>query len=140
MRVSEMMSVHLVTCTPDTTVGDSCRQMRDAGVGSILACEGSRLAGLLTERDVLRLVADRRALEDELVADHMARSVVTVPPDAPAGEAAVIMNERRIRHLPVVEGDTPVGMLSLRDFFVMSGAILRARGPQAAGDFLRAAT
>ena len=50
------------------------------------------------------------------------------------------MNERRIRHLPVVEGDTPVGMLSLRDFFVMSGAILRARGPQAAGDFLRAAT
>jgi CBS domain-containing protein len=140
MRVSEMMSVHLVTCSPSDTVADACRRMCHANVGSVLACEGTELQGILTERDVLRLVADGRPPEKEVVADHMSRTIFGVAPDAPASEVAELMNERRIRHMPVLDGGTPVGIVSLRDFFVMSGAVLRAQGADAAGEFLRAAT
>jgi CBS domain-containing protein len=140
MRVSEMMSVHLVTCGPDRTVAEACRLMAAAEVGSVLVSDGADLLGILTERDVLRLVADGRNPEGEPVRAHMTSRLVVVAPDAPAAEVAELMNERRIRHLPVVEGGTPVGIVSLRDFFVMSGAVLRAQGADAAGEFLRAAT
>jgi CBS domain-containing protein len=140
MRVSEMMSVHLITCSPRDTVADACRRMCNANVGSVLACEETALVGILTERDVLRLVAAGKAPEEERVEQHMSRTIFGVPPDAPAHEVAQLMNERRVRHLPVLDGGTPVGIVSLRDFFVMSGAVLRAQGADAAGEFLRAAT
>jgi CBS domain-containing protein len=139
MRVSEMMSVNLVTCAPSATVADACRRMCNANVGSVLVCEDTELQGILTERDVLRLVADGREPEREVVADHMSRTIFGVPPDAPASDVAALMNERRVRHLPVLDGGTPVGIVSLRDFFVMSGAVLRAQGADAAGELLRVA-
>jgi CBS domain-containing protein len=140
MRVSQMMSVNLVTCPGTTTVGEACRLMSGANVGSVLVCDGGQLRGIFTERDVLRLVAEGRAVERELVSDQMTSSVVSVAPDARAEEVAELMNRRHIRHLPVVDGGTPVGLVSLRDFFVMSGAILRAQGADAASEMLRAAT
>jgi CBS domain-containing protein len=140
MRVSQMMSVRLVTCTADASVGDACRRMNEGGVGSVLVCEDGRLVGMFTERDVLRLVAHRQPPETVSVREFMTTELVTVAPDAEAADVAELMNLRRIRHLPIVEGDTPVGIVSLRDFFVMSGAILRAQGADAAGELLRAAT
>jgi CBS domain-containing protein len=140
MRVSEMMSVRLVTCEPGVSVADASRQMIAANVGSILVCSDQRLVGVLTERDVLRLVAGRRDCEEEPVAAHMTRDVATVAADAPAVVVAELMNRQRIRHLPIVDGATPIGIVSLRDFFAMSGAVLRARGAEAASELLRAAT
>jgi CBS domain-containing protein len=140
MRISEMMSVNLITCAPDRTVGDACRLMAEAHVGSVLVCEDGELVGMFTERDVLGLIADRREPETERVRDHMTRRVLSAPPDAPAADVADLMNHHSIRHLAIVDGGTPVGIVSLRDFFVMSGAILRARGADAAGELLRAAT
>jgi CBS domain-containing protein len=140
MRVSEMMSVNLVTSSAAVTIGDASRLMQQAGVGSVLVCDDGKLSGIFTERDVLRLVAERRDLEREQVGDHMQRKVIAVPPDAEAADVAELMNNHRVRHMPVVDGGTPVGICSLRDFFVMSGAILRARGADAAGELLRAAT
>ena len=90
--------------------------------------EGGALAGIFTERDLVRLVAAGARLDDDLVGQHATRDVATVPPDTPVDDAAAMMNRLRIRHLPVADGVTPVGMLSLRDFFVLSGAILRAQG------------
>jgi CBS domain-containing protein len=139
MRVSEMMSVNLVTCDRERTVGEAARLMTRAGVGSVLVCDAGELVGIFTERDVLQLVAQARDNERERVAEHMAEKLVTVPPDARAEEAAELMNAERIRHLPIVDGGTPIGIVSLRDFFVMSGAILRAQGAAAAGELLRAA-
>jgi CBS domain-containing protein len=140
MRVSEIMSVRLVSCAPDETVGDSARRMVAAGVGSVVVCDATGLVGILTERDVLRLVAERRDFDATLVDEVMARDVAVVSPDAPVGEVASLMNQRRVRHLPVVEGGMPVGIVSLRDFFVLSGAVLRAQGAEAAGEILHAAT
>src|SRR5262245_38416950 len=107
MRVSQMMSVHLVTCGADATVGDACRRMNEARVGSVLVCEDGRLVGMFTERDVLRLVAQREAPETVRVRDHMTTALITVAPDAPAADVAELMTAKRIRHLPIVEGGTP---------------------------------
>jgi CBS domain-containing protein len=140
MRVSEIMSVRLVSCSPAETAGDAARRMVGAGVGSVVVCEASRLVGIFTERDVLRLAAERRDLDATAVGDVMGRDLTVVAADAPVGEVASLMNQRKVRHLPVVEGGMPVGMVSLRDFFVLSGAILRAQGAEAAGEILEAAT
>jgi CBS domain-containing protein len=121
MRVSELMTVNVVTCDVDTTIGEASREMVAAGVGSVLVCDEEGLLGIFTERDVLRLVADRCPLESDRVGQHMHGRVMVVPPEAPVDEVAALMNEHRIRHVPVVDGRTPVGIVSLRDFFVAFG-------------------
>jgi CBS domain-containing protein len=135
-----MMSVHLVTCGPQTSVREAAGMLTDLNVGSLLVVEGGILRGIFTERDLVRLVAAGADLDVATVGEHATRDVATVPPDTPVDDAAAMMNRLRIRHLPVADGGTPVGMLSLRDFFVLSGAILRAQGADAASSLLRAAT
>ena len=121
MRISELMSVNVVTCEVDATIGEASREMIASGVGSVLVCDAEGLVGIFTERDVLRLVANRCPLETERVGAHLHPRVMVVPPDAPVEEVAALMNEHRIRHVPVVDGRTPVGIVSLRDFFVAFG-------------------
>jgi CBS domain-containing protein len=140
MKVSDMMSVNLVTCSPDQTVGDAARQMDARNVGSVLVVSGGVMTGIFTERDLVRLVANGTSLHEARVGDHAAGDVATVPPDTEAADAAALMNRLRIRHLPVADGATPLGMVSLRDFFALSGAVLRAQGADAATTLLRAAT
>src|SRR4051794_22731038 len=108
MRVSQMMSVNLVTCSADETVGDACRRLTAAGVGSVLVTRDHALVGMLTERDVLKMVADGANPESDRVSVRMTRDVVGVPPDADVIDVAELMNAKRFRHLPVIEGGTPV--------------------------------
>jgi CBS domain-containing protein len=135
-----MMSVNLATCRPDATVREAAMQLTSLNVGSLLVVEGGQLQGIFTERDLVKLVAAGAQLDEARVGDHATADVATVPPDTAAEDAAALMNRLRIRHLPVTDGHTPIGMLSLRDFFVLSGAILRAQGADAASSLLRAAT
>ena len=135
-----MMSVNLVTCTPGETVRDAARQMHARGVGSVLIVEDGAMTGIFTERDLVRLVARGAPLHSLHVGDHAATEVASVAPDTDAADAAALMNQLKIRHLPVTDGATPLGMVSLRDFFALSGAVLRAQGPEAASTLLRAAT
>jgi len=140
MRVSEMMSVRLVTCASTRTIAEAARLMVDTRVGSVLVCDGPRLEGILTERDVMRLVADRMPVDIEVVGHHMTRDFIAAPPDALVEDVAELMRTHRIRHMPIVEGEIPVGMISLRDFFVMAGEVLRHQGAEAAGGIVRAAS
>jgi CBS domain-containing protein len=89
--------------------------MAEAGVGSVAVCDGSRLVGIFTERDVLRLAGEAAALDQVRVEDAMTRQVATVSPDTDLVSAARLMGKRGIRHLPVVEGDNLLGMIGIRD-------------------------
>src|SRR3954453_10970752 len=109
------MSVRLVTVTPDDTVSHAIARMNDAGVGSVVVCDGPRLAGIFTERDVLRLAADGVGFADRRVGDVMTRSVLTIGADDDVLAAAQLMSERKIRHLPVVEGENVIGIFGIRD-------------------------
>ena len=83
-------------------------------VGAALVLEGEKLVGILTERDVLRAVAGSISA-GTVVADWMTRDPETMEPDEPIRQAAVLMIHGGFRHMPVVEGEKVVGMLSIRD-------------------------
>jgi len=115
VSIVDVMSTRVVQAEPDESVREAIRRMCEAGVGSVAVCEGSRLVGILTERDVLRLAATSGDLDRVLVGDAMTTPVLTASPDAGILAVARLMGERRVRHLPVVEGENLLGMIGIRD-------------------------
>jgi CBS domain-containing protein len=108
------MSRDLLTVAPQDRLGEVAQRMVDRDVGAVLVLDGEKLAGILTERDVLRAVA--AGIDgDTLVSDWMTRDPETMAPDDTTQHAAVLMIHGGFRHLPLMEGDTAVGMLSIRD-------------------------
>lgn len=110
----EHMSRRLLTVAPGDRLGEVAKRMVDRDVGAALVLEGGALAGILTERDVLRAVAAGIS-EATVVSDWMTRDPETMGPDEPTLHAAVLMIHGGFRHLPLVEGDEVVGVLSIRD-------------------------
>jgi CBS domain-containing protein len=115
MRVRDVASRAVVVVGPEHSVGDAARMMDRHRVGSAVVTDAEELAGILTERDVLRTVAQGADPEATTVAERMTRDVVTVGPDWDLVEAAGEMARRRIRHLVVFEGGQLLGILSVRD-------------------------
>jgi CBS domain-containing protein len=113
----DIMSTSVVEAAPHTPVADAAAAMVAAGVGSAVVMEGSFLTGILTERDVLRAAASGQDLRESPVADWMTPDPRSASPDTAAEEAAQIMLLHGFRHLPVVEGKSVCGVVSLRDLF-----------------------
>ncbi|HZB22585.1 MAG TPA: CBS domain-containing protein [Gaiellaceae bacterium] len=113
------MTARVVSVRPDDSVQVAIGRMMEEHVGSVVVCEQSSLVGIFTERDVLRLASEGTSFGEVRVGDVMTRSPLTVSPDVGIGDAARLMGERRVRHLPVVEGDMVVGMLGIRDVMRM---------------------
>jgi CBS domain-containing protein len=108
------MSRSLLTVEPGLGLKAVAERMVEKDVGAVLVLENGRLVGILTERDILRAVAG--GITDEtLVSDWMTRDPETMEPDETTRQAAVLMIHGGFRHLPIVEGDEVVGMLSIRD-------------------------
>ena len=110
----------------NSTVTEAARRMREANTGAALVLEGTRLAGIFTERDALfRVLALARNPLDTLVTDVMTRDPQTIHPDKPFDEALRMMHEGRYRNVPVVEDGRPLGMVSVRDALAPDLAELR---------------
>jgi CBS domain-containing protein len=141
-RIADVMSFRLVAVRPDESVRVAISRMLEENVGSVAVCEDSRLVGMFTERDVLRLAGeDGGAFADAKVADVMTRTLVTASPDDDVLAAAQMMGARRIRHLPVVQGDNILGLIGIRDVLrVLVETLWRDHDPNAretARDLLR---
>ena len=108
------MSRNLLSVAPHLPLTDVAQRMVAREVGAALVAEGDRLVGILTERDVLRAVA-KGIGEDTTVADWMTPDPETMTPDESTEHAAVLMIHGGFRHLPIMEGQEVVGMLSIRD-------------------------
>ena len=116
--IQTLMHAPLTTVAPTDSVAQAARQMRDAGVGAALIMNGDALVGLFSERDLLnRVVAEGLDPSATTVEQVATREVHTVPVEAGLRRCAEVLRERGVRHLPVVEGTTPVGIVSARDFF-----------------------
>jgi CBS domain-containing protein len=113
--IVDVMDIRLVQVSPDDTVQAAVERMAAENVGSVVVCDGARLVGILTERDVLGLAGRRVNLDELRVGDAMTTGLVTVSPDDDILAAARVMGERRIRHLPVVQGENVLGMVGIRD-------------------------
>jgi signal-transduction protein with cAMP-binding, CBS, and nucleotidyltransferase domain len=117
--VSELLKQRDITLwhvRPDDTVFDALKVLSEHGVGALVVMDQGRLVGVLSERDYTRKVAlQGRSSKDTKVADIMTRDVLVVSPSTRTGECMALMSQKKIRHLPVVDGDTVIAMLSIRD-------------------------
>ena len=101
---------------PEAPVVEAIRLMADKSIGAVLVLRGETLAGILSERDYARkVVLQGRSSADTPARAIMTAQVVTVGPDTPVTACMQLMTERRIRHLPVVEGGQVVGVISIGD-------------------------
>jgi CBS domain-containing protein len=101
---------------PLSTVIDAVNVMNDHHVGSVLVMEAGEPVGIFSERDVLvRVVAAHRDPRQTLIRDVMTTRLYTTSPDEPLLSVMRLMTERRCRHVPVVEGDALVGLISIGD-------------------------
>ncbi len=121
----DLMSTRVSLTSPDTPVAEAAAGMVKANVGSAIVMQGRFLAGILTERDVLRWAASGEDLRAARVVDWMTPDPQSVSPDTTVEEAADIMLKHGFRHLPVVDGRAVCGVVSLRDLFAT-----RIRRPQ----------
>lgn len=106
----------LWSVSPGDTVLKALQVLAEAQVGALVVLTEGRLAGIISERDYARKVALRgKTSLDTTVADIMVTEVISVTPEHTVDQCMALMSDRRIRHLPVVEGDTVVGMVSIGD-------------------------
>lgn len=113
-EVASIMSRELVSVAPASPLQEAARQMSARHVGAALVLDGERLLGILTERDVMRAFAEHGEAAMR-VADCMTANPETIEPSETTAQAAVLMIHGGFRHLPVVEGGTVVGIVSIRD-------------------------
>jgi CBS domain-containing protein len=112
--VADVMSRKLLTVEPTTDLSEAAGKMNERGVGAALVLTGDHVSGILTERDVLRAVATG-PVEGTHVAAWMTRDPETVDVSESLGQAAAVMIHGGFRHLPVLDGNAPVGIVSIRD-------------------------
>jgi CBS domain-containing protein len=107
---------NIVSIAPDASVFDAIKLMADKAVGSLLVMDGEAMLGIVTERDYARkVILKGRSSENTNVSEIMTQNVFTTSTAATVHACMELMTEHRIRHLPVVDDDKVVGMLSLGD-------------------------
>ena len=106
----------IFSIAPEATVADAVRLLAEKGIGSLLVMQEDTLCGIVTERDYARkVVAGGLSSENIRVADIMTASVFTTGIEQNIDECMMLMTEKRIRHLPVVDGERVVGIISIGD-------------------------
>ena len=113
--VAEVMTRDVLSVDPTASIGEAAVKMMDAGVGAVVVMEDMvRLVGIVTERDILRAVAQRARAAEARVRQWMTESVITIDPETTVDDAAKMMFEKNFRHLPVMKDGRLLGIVSLR--------------------------
>jgi CBS domain-containing protein len=115
LTVRDLMNTRVVATSPDDSVADAAEAMVRQKVGSALIMQGRLLAGILTERDVLRAAASGSDLTHSPVSAWMTKDPEQASPDTTVEDAVQLMLLHGFRHLPVLEGREVCGVVSLRD-------------------------
>ena len=119
MKVEAVLTAkgrQVASINPSATLATVAQRLRLEGIGSLVVLDEGKLAGMISERDVVHAFAAHRAEAAELkVADVMARDLVTCRPDDSLTRVLGLMTRHRVRHLPVLEGGRLVGLISIGD-------------------------
>lgn len=118
MKVADIMTKEVDTCTPQSSLQEAAAKMKEINVGSIPIVDNDKLVGIITDRDiVVRGIADNVSL-DTAVSEILSESMVTGSKDMSVEDAAELMADHQIRRLPIVDNDKVVGIVSLGDIAV----------------------
>ena len=128
MKIGALAAGEVVSVGPDDLLRTAAQAMTAAKVGMVVVLDDGRLAGVMTERDVLRTVAESMDPDKTPVGEVMTREVITVEPDWEVYEAAAEMAARNIRHLVVAEGNQVTGVVSIRDVLLAGQRVELADG------------
>jgi CBS domain-containing protein len=109
------MTSEVLTVAPEDTIGETAQKMVELGVSSAVVSDYGRLIGIVTERDLTRAVAGRVHTSEARVREWMTSDPVTLSKNSTPAEAAKIMLEQGFRHVPIVEDDHTIGIVSIRD-------------------------
>jgi len=126
--LADIVKPTFITVAPEDTLGEVAARMSEVNVGSVVVKDFGRLIGILTERDMLRAMAARVHTSEARVRQWMTPDPITAPQDMSLEDAAQVMLDNGFRHLPVVDGSTVLGIVSLRR--VLGGR--RRSAPEAA--------
>ncbi len=106
----------ILSIAPSASVLDAIKLMAEKGVGALIVMDGETMAGIVTERDYARKVILKGRSSDETpVSDIMSTGVISTSPDQTVNSCMKVMTDKRIRHLPVVEGNKVTGLVSIGD-------------------------
>jgi len=115
-QILKLKPAGLVSIRPDVPVLDALKLLADKDVGAVLVMDGSRLVGIMTERDYARKVAlQGKSSGDTPVSEIMTKEVVCVKPNQTNEECMALMTGKRLRHLPVIDNERVIGVLSIGD-------------------------
>jgi Predicted signal-transduction protein containing cAMP-binding and CBS domains len=129
----------IVHCSPETSVREAARLLAERRIGALPVMEGEQVAGIFSERDLLYCVArDGEAALDAPVREVMTAPPITVDPSTSALDAASLMTQRRIRHLPVIEDGRLVAFVSIGDIVKYRLEMIENEA-QAMRDYIRTA-
>ena len=112
--LSDVMRPEFITVAPEDTLGEVAEKMTAMNVGAVVVKDFGTLIGILTERDLLKAMAARVHSSEARVRQFMTLDPITAPAEMDCEEAERLMLDRGFRHLPVVEGDDVIGVVSLR--------------------------
>jgi CBS domain-containing protein len=106
----------IFTITADATIAQAAAQLAEKRIGALPVVDGNQIVGIFSERDVIYgLARDGQAMFERRVGDRMTSPAITVTPETAILAALSLMTRRRVRHLPVVDGDALVGFVSIGD-------------------------
>ena len=114
-EILEEKGGHVLEIDADASVFEAVQQMVEANVGSLLVTEGGQVTGIVTERDYLRRVTLEGRTEEAPVREIMSSPLVVATLETTVDECMALMTDRRIRHVPVVDGEKVIGLISIGD-------------------------
>jgi CBS domain-containing protein len=115
MKVLDVMTQVVLTADRATTIAEAASLMAQRRVGSALVVDGQRLLGIFTERDIVKALSQDASATHQAIGHWMTRNPQTISSDATIEEALERMLDGGFRHLPVMDGERMVGMISMRD-------------------------
>jgi CBS domain-containing protein len=127
MRITEVMTEGVVTADRGDTLQHVGELMRDRNVGSVVICDAGRAMGVITDRDLALAVVADGIDADSPAGDHASKPIVTGEVQMQLEEAVALMIQHRIRRLPVTEGESLVGIVTIDDLAVRAGDLHQAQ-------------
>jgi CBS domain-containing protein len=126
MIVRDVMIRKVFTTEPDTSIRKAAELMMMEHIGSLVVLEGQKIAGIITETNILHAVAEKKDPDSTAVSDIMAKDVVTVEPGKQIEDAVELMLKYKIKKLPVIDDQKLIGVVTASDIVVVEPKLIEA--------------